>query len=536
MKRYYVLFIIIIYIFLFSSCKKSFLDENQTNTYATSNTYSDSLGFEAGLAGLQAIVRTQYTYAGDQGLIGMWYLGTDEAIALATQSTGVMTDYYNYSSLNSSDGGASYYWNWAYSVITNANLIIHASEDSSVKFVSAANKKYLNAEARFYRAYAYNFLATLWGPVPLITDPIASARTNFTRTSLDSVNNQIITDLNFGIGTLYSPDSVAILKKQGRPNTDMARQLLAEVYLRTGNNTMAQTMCQAVINSKHYSLISNRYGIRSNSYGDAFSDMFIKGNERRSEGNTEAIWVIEQDITITGGSTGSDQHRRMWVPGYYNIGGMLLCDSLGGRGVGRIKLSQWAIYGLYDSYDIRNSVYSIHRQLYYNDPSSSLYGQAVKLTGNDTITKSCAYTTKWNYYNSTDVYGYGTYKDLIMMRLGETYLLLAEAQFKQGDLAGAASSINVLRKRAYKDYPTHGQISSSDITLDFILDERARELLAEENRRMTLVRTGTLLERVTNHADAGYVIGLKSYNSLLPLPQSEINLNKDAVLTQNLGY
>jgi len=81
-------------------------------------------------------------------------------------------------------------------------------------------------------------------------------------------------------------------------------------------------------------------------------------------------------------------------------------------------------------------------------------------------------------------------KDFIMMRLGETYLLLAEAQVKLGDLGGAATTINVLRTRAQVPL-----VSAAQMNLDFILDERARELIGEENRRMTLMRTGTLVDR-----------------------------------------
>gem|GEM_PF-4282661 len=55
----------------------------------------------------------------------------------------------------------------------------------------------------------------------------------------------------------------------------------------------------------------------------------------------------------------------------------------------------------------------------------------------------------------------------------ETYLLLAEAQFKQGKLDAAATSINALRERAFPTYPAVGKVAESDITLDFILDERA---------------------------------------------------------------
>jgi hypothetical protein len=77
-------------------------------------------------------------------------------------------------------------------------------------------------------------------------------------------------------------------------------------------------------------------------------------------------------------------------------------------------------------------------------------------------------------------------------------------------------------------------VTAADITIDFILDERARELLAEENRRMTLMRTGQLVNRVVGRGQK--ITGISATNLLLPIPQTEIDLNKDAVLDQNSGY
>jgi hypothetical protein len=534
MKTKFFLSILFMQALLFS-CKKSFLDEHLVSTYSPSNVLVDSLGFEAAMAGLQAQVRTQYTFAGDQGLIGCMYLGTDMANAIPSQSTAAMLPYFQYNTMSSTDPGAQYYWSWAYQTINNANLIIQAAENPAVTATGAGNKAYIDAEARFYRAYAYNFLVTLWGPVPLITVPLTVPKLNFTRTSVDSINAQIVQDLSYAIATL---PPVTGVRREGRPNIAMTQQLLAEAYLRMGKPDLTQQLCQTIIASGNFKLVNSRYGIHAAQGGDYYSDMFVYGNERRSQGNTEAIWVQEQDYNVPGGSTNSDQHRRMWVPGYYNEPGMLICDSLGGRGVGRMRLSRWIMYNLYDSDDIRNSMYSIHRVFYFNDPSNVNYGKQVVVTGTDTLTKICPYTTKWNNYQPTNLFGYGSIKDLIMMRLGETYLLLAEAQFLQGDMAGAAGSINVLRQRAYPDYPTHGQVQPSDITMDLILDERARELVAEENRRMTLVRTGTLLERVQRLGDTGAtgITGIEARNMLLPIPQSEIDLNEGAILTQNNGY
>ena len=77
------------------------------------------------------------------------------------------------------------------------------------------------------------------------------------------------------------------------------------------------------------------------------------------------------------------------------------------------------------------------------------------------------------------------------------------------------------------------------MTLDFILDERARELIGEENRRMTLMRTKKLVDRVKrlNASSAvNPVQGIADKHLLLPIPLNEIQLNKDAVLQQNPGY
>lgn len=82
------------------------------------------------------------------------------------------------------------------------------------------------------------------------------------------------------------------------------------------------------------------------------------------------------------------------------------------------------------------------------------------------------------------------------------------------------------------------------MNIDFILDERARELFSEENRRYTLVRTGTLAERWEKYHDKGPKVPENKLSTgfdpkvhiLLPIPLTEIQLNKDATIEQNFGY
>lgn len=522
----------------FSSCSKSWLDEKPMSSYSPS-TLNDSLGFEASIVGLYNNLAAYLAWSSNQGWLCVWQVGTD--IAYSGQPEGIETPYYNYTLLNSTDGASNRVWTWSYQTINNCNVIIANVEDPSLKGMTDANKKAIDAEARFFRAYCYNQLVQCFGKVPLVTKPITTPKTDFTRASVDSINALLVEDLSFGAANLPDIESVKSNSKgkmYGRANKYQAMQLLAETYLRMNKNDLAEQQAQAIINSGQFSLTNKRYGIKTGQAGDYYSDMFQYGNERRVQGNKEALWVLEQEnpSSVANGNVDNAQQRRVWVAAYYAISGMKICDSLGGRGLARLRLNNWVLYNLYADGDIRNSEFNIHRKLIYNDPASANYGKPVPLNNADTIFRSCPYSTKWGCYDPKDDFGYAAIKDFILMRLGETYLLLAEAQIKQGKTSDAANAINALRTRAQAP-----QVDASQMTMDFLLDERARELVGEENRRLTLMRTGTLVDRAMKYNAVAnpttYSIqGLTSTNLLMPIPQSQIDLNKDAKLDQNPGY
>jgi SusD family. len=520
-----------------ASCKKSFLDERPFSTYSP-ETLKDSLGFDASLVGLYNHFSNFYTRSDRQGWVSVWQVGTD--IAFAASPEGVETPYFKYELLNPQDHAASWCWTWAYRLINNANIIIAGVTDPSLTSISQPTKNMIEAEARFFRGYAYNFLATLYGRVPVVTEPLAAPKTNFTRSPLDEVNKVVEDDLKFAADNLPEVGNLGANtngagKPAGRAHKYMAMQLLAEAYLRMGKPDLAEQRAQAIIGSNKFDLNTARYGVKASQPGDYFSDMFVKGNIRRSQGNKEAIWVmeIEDRRVVPGGFTGDPQQRRNWGTGYHNIPGMKLADSLGGRGIGRMRLSTYVLYNLYEANDMRNSQYNIRRQFWYNDPTNAKFGQPVPFVGSDTNTNIAPHTTKWYQFDPTDEFGYAMLKDITLMRLGETYLLLAEAQFKNNKPGEAAATLTTLRARSNASAVTAGQVS-----MDFILDERARELLAEENRRMTLMRTGTLVQRAALNANSPLnpISGLTNKHLLLPIPLSEINLNKDAELEQNPDY
>ncbi len=139
-------------------------------------------------------------------------------------------------------------------------------------------------------------------------------------------------------------------------------------------------------------------------------------------------------------------------------------------------------------------------------------------------------TRKWDYTSPTDILADAQYNDQFLLRTAETYLVLAEANFRLGDMQGAADAINALRDRAKAT-----RVTASQITIDFILDERSRELFSEEDRRYALVRTGKLIDRVKlfNKIAAP---NIQLRDTLFPIPQNVIDANLTSKMRQNPGY
>jgi len=539
-----------------TSCSDSYLDEKMYSSYGT-----DVTDVEAKVIGLHYKYADLWGWSDQQGFAGCWQDGTDVGAPGDTQ--GVEVPFYQYGSLNAENGGVNKLWTSLYSIINSANIIINTEG------VDPAAK----GEAEFFRAYAYNMLVTLWGPVPLITESKAEPRTDFTRNAVAEVDAVITADLNDAMANL---PEVGKTKTQNRINKDCARILAGEAFNRMGKYAEAEAAVTATINSGNYELISERYGKFLSDAGDYYSDMFRWGNQRRSQGNKEGIWVfqMEYERDVTGGTINAPQQRRNWVAAFHKLTDFMQnADSIGGRGNGRLRLSNYVKYGIWEEGDIRNSNHNIRRILYCNKPNVSKEisvldgfrvsddtpgatkitvktGDRIYWTVGDTLAVMYPHPTKWGGYDPTDDFGWSLVKDWPLMRLADAYLLRAEARIQKGDQAGAAQDINVLRDRAFKTYRAEtgnaeaGKVTSAQMTMDFLLDERIRELVGEENRRYTLCRTGKLAERVqmmtSKWAESTPSKAISGFDPakhcLLPIPLSEIQLNKDAVLEQNPGY
>src|SRR3954447_19144482 len=160
-----------------ASCSKDFLKETSQSSY-TPETVTDSLGFQASLVGLYNNFSNLLTYSGNQGWLSVWQVGTDVANATANQQ-GIEIPYYDYSKLTSTDGATSVMWSKQYVLINLANTIIASVESPNITSIAQDTKNTISAETKFFRGYAYNTPATLYGRVPIITTPVTAPETDF---------------------------------------------------------------------------------------------------------------------------------------------------------------------------------------------------------------------------------------------------------------------------------------------------------------------------------------------------------------------
>ncbi|EEI93323.1 SusD family protein [Sphingobacterium spiritivorum ATCC 33300] len=520
-----------------SGCSKDFLDEDTSGFQAPDNTYTTTNGFETGLTGLYAFARLEFqTWTNDfftQGATPQESLqvGTDIVAIKTTGTDATLAPFSNYT-LNPASSYVRNYWRFSYGLIGNSNLILSALDNPDIKWTDPVNDpKRVRATADFFRAYGYRYLVSLYGDVPWVDKVSETPRTDFTRTPKAEVLQHMITDLRYASENLPdNPNTVA----DGKLTKWAALHYLAEAYLWANKPDSAIIAANAVINSGYFKLNDQRFGAEKDNAGDYFHDMFIEKNQNRKSGNQETIWAMQLEYNSQGGGDlYTDWSKRAWVPFYSQQTGFVLADSLGGRGLGHIRPFDWWLNG-YEAQDVRNSKYNIKRDWYHNDPKSPLFGtklnitQQIKESGNVFAT-----TTKFFYGKTADNPAFeGNMKDRVKVRLAETYLLLAEAYLQKSNPGLAADAINVVRARA-KATPA----SAAQVNIDYLLDERARELLGEEMRRITLSRFGreVFLRRV-KELNTQSKAAIKEGNELWPIPQEVIDANSDAVFPQNQGY
>jgi hypothetical protein len=539
-----------------SSCMDNeFLKENPLDFYSTGNSFVTFQNYQGALFDIYAQLRTFKFNPNENGYAHMY--GTD--IMINARRTAENLRWGNYSvTLNPTGAIPLYHWNGMYKVITSANSIIDRLVDNSV--LTADEKKLVDAEARFFRALGYRNLVYIFGGVPLLLNEVTSPKTDFERATREEVIAQIEADLIIASQNLPAINMVA----DGRLSNLAALHLLSEIYIVQEKWDLAVGAASAVIDDPNTALMTSRFGSLANQPGDVFYDLFRVGNQNRSSGNREAIWVAQFELDILGGGLNSTNiagnvFERVHAPAVFTITdpdgrpgsiGSRSTLNTGGRGVSFMRPTQYMENLIWQSdfeNDIRNSKFNYVRDFIYDNPASNYYDSSlVKYPGRNYLAESWRwypYITKVttpgqhpaNIIANTETLlltnGAGsTYTDQYYMRLSETYLLRAEAYLGKGELANAAADINLVRVRA-----NASPVSPANVTIDYILDERARELSFEEDRRLTLTRLNRLVPRVRQFNDLNNT-NILDHHALWPIPAREIEANINGNLQQNPGY
>lgn len=531
-----------------TACNKK-LDEYNPSGLTATTVFTKAVGFET-------LVNAAYSYS------RFWY-GKEEGYVASEMGTDIWTSgtgdpypmFTQYNNLQGTADPLSLLWNNLYAGVNLCNTGI--ANIGAVSDYTDAQKKLREAELRFLRAFYYWHIVESWGDVNFTTTPTSTAITTANRTPVETFYTQIFEDLKFAVTNL-NPTTA----DYGRVTIPVAKAFLARMYLTRGMNTEAYDMANDVIKNYGYSLVPK------------YVDLWNMGNLK----NKEVIWAIDystnlanNDLTTTtflyGHSRGSNNGHMMFLMVYDQVStGSLIRDLINGRPFNRY-MPTLAYLNLFDQAKDARFSGSFQSVWYANKAGGTINGNAIKVGDTVAYTPVANIANQSNKYFTYDlkaVYGANgtpsqrkfyislskfkdstrasvpeaqSARDVFVIRLAEMYLIAAEAKMKQTDLQTAADLINVVRTRAaLPGHVADMQISSAQVTLDFILDERARELGGEQLRWFDLKRTGKLQSRIElMNPDAK--LYFKSFHVVRPIPQGQVDaVTNKLEFHQSTGY
>lgn len=393
-----------------------------------------------------------------------------------------------------------------------------------------------NAEARFCRALAYYVLMDAFGNPPFATEETGSSLP-------EQIKRADLFDWIEGELNTIKSSLPEMTDEYGRADQHCVDFLLArmylnsEVYTGTKRYTDCITACNNIITSNSYEL------------ADDYAELFMADNGENADARKEIIFPVIAD----GNTTQS-----------YGIGAIILGSRSGSEGT----VENYGCNGGWDgfratgnlirafNYDAEESAWTAdninsfdNRAIFYSE------GRSLDITTSaiGTFTEEGWAVYKYSNLNSDGTPGKNTTfpdTDFPLFRLGEVYLMYAEAVARGGEggsTSKAVEYIQNLRKRANTTYSevteswltenTSVSASTASVAYGNILNERCRELYWEATRRTDLIRFGLFTSNSYIWAEKGGVIsgvGVDDKYNLFPIPVSDISVNGN--LHQNEGY
>ena len=447
-------------------------------------------------------------------------------------------------------------WNSLYVGINTANAVI--AQAPNVAGLDEAVKKRRVAEVKFLRAHHYFVLVQLFGAVPLVLEQSTVANKVATRAPEGQVYAAIVADLLAALPDLAAPTS-----DYGRATKGAAEHLLARVYLTKATSaaaapddyTKAAAAAQNVIKNYTYRLLPD------------FASVFAQG---AGEVNDEVIFATQYTSDPTTNGVGNETHLYFGME--YDVQAGMKRDIFYGRPFKRFRPTNYTLNTVFAdrANDSRyqksfRSVYLSNNpgtftNLFDNSKTSLTFkagDTAIVLPGVEltmaqrarkpyqvlvpSLYRPNLYPTLVKFLDPLRpdlTYTNGS-RDFLMFRLAETQLIAAEALLKMGKPAEALPFVNAVRRRAaFPGREAAMQITAAQLTMEFIMEERERELLGEMFRWFDLKRWGVLIERVKLYNPDAAANIKAGKHELRPIPQDQIDRTAGgaAAFPQNPGY
>lgn len=550
------IFILGIVAALFSSCN-DFIEEESKSFVEADETYKTASGF-------QLLVNTNYAwlkgiYGGDPWL---FVAGTD---MYAEGRTAEPAGLSQYSQLIPSAEGVDQLYTSCYQLIQSVNKTVYFSTVTEQN----ANVPIMVGEARFLRANAYFLLVQTYGGVPIVTENFTLPVLQFDRNTDEEVYDFIISELESSLASV----GTSSYSSSGKVNKKAVNDLLAKVYLTRGYETFGKPTDFATAAAYADAAIAGQSLIIP--YGQLFTPT--------TDLNAETIFSVQYDPASTATSPTTLGNKQFYYFSSY-LGG-----SESGAPLRSYNLcpTDYAL-GLFEKGDARwNATFMTEILELKQGDKITLYYPYYRNPGDANLKVRHFYAPKWftttdktewmtanaGRLSNTFVYhDWGTYgaaytliknidaqtipvkkfddpnpstpsstgpvstRDIITARLGETYLVAAEAYLKAGDAGTGLQRLNAVRARAGV-----ADATAAEFNIDYILDERGREMLGEYTRWFDLKRTGKLVERTVLHnyriTSASNFNGNNGQQKILrPIPQIVIDLNQNKNFPQNPAY
>lgn len=567
--------LVIFILITMNSCQDDWLKPTPLSIYTPESVYVNRAGMEAVLTKLRQYLRVEIN--GNIALNLGEYYSSDIGVSPNTGANTIIDFRINVLPTGTGAPDLFRYWNLAYNSIRESNMII--SRIDFPEWKSEKEKNEILAEAYFFRAYWYYRLVNQFGNVPFLSKEYTAPKIDFFTHSRKTILNQIQNDLIFSVQWL--PEFVI----PGKVNRAAGNHLLTKVYLANSLFDEAILSATRIIESGNHQLMNERFGsVANNNRFNVIWDLHRRENKSIAA-NKEGILISQDRFEFPEARDGDGTNMmRNWTPWWTNAS--YLKDPEGkaamsdvawepqlialGRGTGYFRTSNYFNYELWLDcgsdlrHDNDTNWFSVDK-FRYNNPASKYYNQPfdIKYTNPRDTFRAYYPWPQYKIYIPCDHYPErprGGHSDWYIFRLAETYLLRAEAYFWKNDLAKAADDINKVRARALAPL-----ITQNEVSLSYILDERARELYTEEPRKTELTRIAYILaennlsgysienfhlnnfwfDRIIekNFYNQGrgilygqYVHYIEPYHVLWPVPQADIDSNPGGHINQNLGY